>query len=84
MKLCIVLAAAIALAPAVASAQSLRQGATTFCNAVRDANRKNISAAPGTWFATYVAQEAGQTSTGYRDLWAVAKSLDIPACRAMW
>jgi hypothetical protein len=84
MKLSTVLALTFVLVPATASAQSLRQGATTFCNAVRNANDQGVSAAPGTEFAAYVARESGHGITAYREIWAVAKSMNIPACRAMW
>jgi hypothetical protein len=67
-----------------AAAQDLRASATRFCNAARQINNKNLSAAPGYMAGTIITNQAMQTPAHYRQLWLVAKALNIPACNAMW
>lgn len=67
-----------------APAQDLRSSATRFCNAARQINAKNLSAAPGSMAGTMITNQAMQSPAQYRQLWLVAKALNIPACNAMW
>jgi hypothetical protein len=72
------------LLPQPAPAQDLRASATRFCNAARQINAKGMSAAPGSMAGTMITNQAMQTPAQYRQLWLVAKALNIPACNAMW
>ena len=67
-----------------AQAQDLRISATKFCNAARQINAQNLSVAPGSYAAEMIAAKASQSSEQYRNLWIIAKALDIPSCRTMW
>lgn len=72
------------LAATPVQAQDLRAAAAKFCNAARQINAQNLSVAPGSLAAAVIANKASQTPENYRNLWVIAKALDIPACRMMW
>jgi hypothetical protein len=82
LKAFLLLAMLVASSPA--QAQDLRTSATKFCNAARQINAQNLSVAPGSYASEMIAARASQSSEQYRNLWIIAKALDIPSCRAMW
>jgi hypothetical protein len=77
------IAAALLLASPV-QAQNLRSSIQAFCNAIRGVNREGMPAAPGTVAAVMIAHHAKQSAAEYRNVWIVAKSSDVPACRSIY
>lgn len=57
---------------------------TQFCEAVREANQRNIPANPVSPLGTALATDHSRSDFTYPQMWAFAKSLGIPACDAMW
>jgi hypothetical protein len=80
----LLIAAAALLLAAPAYAQDLRSSANTFCTAVRKINAQGLSAAPGSVAGSMIASQAGQSGNQYRQLWQIAKAVNVQSCKSIW